>query len=416
MSALRRSDYLAPFRPHPWQVAPWLDKSRVLLLTGSAGGGKSRLAGEKVHGFLKKYPNSTGIILRKTRESISKSSMLLMDRTVIGNDTSVRKVPSEHLFYYDNGSILAFGGMADSKQAEQIRSVGQDGKVDIIWMEEGTQFQETDFNELLPRLRGTAASWRQIIITTNPDAPLHWINKRLIMGGEASVFFSGAKDNPANPSDYLATLESLTGVQYDRLVLGKWSQAEGVVYDNWTDANVSDEAEYNPALRVAWGVDDGYAYGGGIGTAGYHPRVVLLMQETAQGGVNVFAEYVATGELPETTIANVLSLPYASPDVAYIDSSAAELKARLFAGAGITTYGSTHIVTEGIKNVRRLICDGSDVRLLRVHPRCTHLINEMLSYAYDQHIKAINGELRPAKLNDHALDALRYALWHLRYE
>jgi phage terminase large subunit len=415
MVALPNVRYIAPFRPHPWQVAPWLDKSRVLLLTGSAGGGKSRLAGEKVHGFLKKYPNATGIILRKTRESISKSSMLLLDRTVIGNDPGVRKVPSEHLFYYDNGSILAFGGMADSKQAEQIRSVGQDGKVDIIWMEEGTQFQETDFNELLPRLRGTAAPWRQIIITTNPDAPLHWINKRLIMGGEASVYFSGAKDNPANPADYLATLESLTGVQYDRLVLGKWSQAEGVVYDNWTDANVTDAAEYNPDLPVLWGVDDGYAYGGGVGTAGYHPRVIIMAQQTAQGGVNIFAEYVATGELPETTIERVESLGYKLPTGAFIDSSAVELRARLW-GKNISTMGATHEVVEGIKNMRRFICDGQGVRLLHVHPRCTNFINEILSYRYDENIKAINGELRPAKVNDHALDAARYLMWSMVYD
>ena len=415
MSALRRSDVIAPFKPKLWQVAPWLDKSRTVLLTGSAGGGKSRLAGEKVHGFLKKYPNATGIILRKTRESISKSSMLLMDRTVIGADPTVRKVPSEHLFYYDNGSILAFGGMADSKQAEQIRSVGQDGKVDIIWMEEATQFQETDFNELLPRLRGTAANWRQIILSTNPDAPLHWINKRLIMGKEASVYFSGARDNDSNPSDYLETLESLTGVQYDRLVLGKWSQAEGVVYDNWSDANVDDvAAEYNPALPIIWGVDDGYANGGGEGSPAYHPRVILMMQETAQGGLNVFAEYAATGEMPEKTLDSVLSLGYPKPQTAYIDSSALELKARIWA-ADIQTFSSTHIVTEGIKNVRRLIYDGHGTILLKAHSRCKGLINEMLSYAFDKNVKAVNGELRPEKLNDHRQDALRYAAWHLRY-
>lgn len=409
---------IAPFKPLDWFIPAWQDQSRIMLLTGSAGGGKSRGAGEKIHAFMKHYPGATGLILRKTRESLRNSSMALMDRTVVGDDPGVRKVVSAHRFEYDNGSMLVFGGMANDEQAEQIRSVGKDGKVDMIWMEEATQFRESDFNELLARFRGTAAHWRQIILTTNPDAPLHWINKRLIMGKQASVYYSGAKDNHYNPPDYIESLSQLTGVQYDRLVLGKWSQAEGVVYDNWTEDNVSEQAEYNPDWTVIWGVDDGYARGGGPGSESYHPRVFLLMNVTPQGGLHVFFEYTATGELPERSIELVKTVcqerGYKWPDVAYVDSSAAELQARLH-NDGYMTMGATHPVSEGIKNVRRLICDGHNVRLLKVHPRCEVLISEVVSYTYDERIKVSVGELMPQKMNDHTMDALRYAAWSMRY-
>ena len=79
------------------------------------------------------------------------------------------------------------------------------------------------------------------------------------------------------------------------------------------------------------------------------------------------------------------------------------------------SIGATHIVTEGIKNVRRLIGDGNGIRLLKVHPRCTNLISEIVSYVYDDALKSVNGELKPSKMNDHSLDALRYGTWHLRY-
>ena len=54
------------------------------------------------------------------------------------------------------------------------------------------------------RLRGKMpAKYRQIIVATNPGfADMHWIKVRLIDGGEASVYYSGAKDNPTNPADY----------------------------------------------------------------------------------------------------------------------------------------------------------------------------------------------------------------------
>ena len=60
---------------------------------------------------------------------------------------------------YDNGSTLPGGGMADDNQREQIRSIGQDGSVDIVWMEEATGFTENDFNEVTARIRGRAAPW-----------------------------------------------------------------------------------------------------------------------------------------------------------------------------------------------------------------------------------------------------------------
>lgn len=188
----------------------------------------------------------------------------------------------------------------------------------------------------------------------------------------------------------------------------------GAVYDNFSvteGGNVTSEADYNPDLPVAWWVDDGYVYGDGPGTATYHPRVILLAQYPGNGGVNVFAEYVACGELSEVTIANVLDMPYKTPEVAYIDSSAAELKSRLW-GKNIPTMGATHKVDEGIKNVRRLVCDGQGVRLLRIHPRCTHTRDEMQRYRMDPHASPP----KPLKIDDHCPDAIRYGCHVLRYE
>ena len=77
---------------------------------------------------------------------------------------------------------------------------------------------------------------------------------------------------------------------------------------------------------------------------------------------------------------------------------------------------ATHKVQEGIKNVRRLICDGQGVRLLRIHPRCKNLTSELQSYHYDDGSKvAVVGEQKPAKLDDHGPDCLRYMTWHLHY-
>lgn len=409
---------IAPYKPLPWQLAPLYDTFRVVLLTGAAGGGKSRCAAEKGHAFNLKYPGSTGLMVRKTRDAANKSCVPLMWEKVIGGERSgIRFNRSEHIFHYPNGSTTYTGGMNDESQREAIRSIGSEGGLDWIWVEEANKLTEKDFNELVARLRGTAAPWRQIILNTNPDYPAHWINQRLIVGREAHVYYSSAKDNPYLPSEYLQTLETLTGVQYQRLVLGLWVQAEGVVYDNFSlqeNGNVTDEAEYNPDWPVVWGVDDGYAMGEGKGTMSYHPRVFLLAQYTPQGGLNIFAEYYRCLEVEETSLKTVLEMEYPPPQVAYVDSSAAQLKARIHM-MGVQTVSATHVVTEGIKNVRRLICDGNGVRLLKIHPRCKELINEFQSYSYGDSDASVNGERKPLKLNDHGLDSCRYLATRLRY-
>ncbi len=180
------------------------------------------------------------------------------------------------------------------------------------------------------------------------------------------------------------------------------------------------EAEYNPEWRVRWGVDDGYVYGKGPGTESYHPRVILFANITPQGFIHVFDEYYATGELSEVSIQKVLAMPdgkpsYRRPEIAYIDSSASELKTRVH-NNNIQASGATHSVGEGIKNLRRFICDPDGVRMLKVHPRCVNLIREMVSYQYDEKSRmATAGERKPMKVDDHGPDALRYLLWSSRF-
>lgn len=195
----------------------------------------SRLAAEKVHAYLKKYPGTMGLMLRKQRQSMTNSTVLFFERTIVGPDPDVRHFPSKLRFEYGNGSILAYGGMDGDEQKEQIRSIGQEGSLHIVWMEEANRFTEDDFNEILARMRGAGVSWIQVILSTNPDAPTHWIYRRLILKKEASVYYSKAINNPHNPANYINILKKMTGVTKLRLSDGKWVQAEGVIYEGFNE-------------------------------------------------------------------------------------------------------------------------------------------------------------------------------------
>lgn len=420
--------YINVFRPLPWQIDPWKDTSPILLLTGSAGGGKSVLAAEKIHGFMLKYPHSTGIILRKVADTLENSVVAMVDRTVIGSDPRVRHVKSKSRFEYNNGSILSYGGMRDDKQREHIRSIGQRGGLDIAWLEEATQFDEEDFNEVLARMRGNAAPWRQVILTTNPEGPAHWINVRLILGGEASVYYSKAADNKYNPEDYIKWLKGLTGVQYERLVLGKWVVGTGVVYDTWLDefnaktgkdggGNVTLDADFMPGFGEAiWTIDDGYAGSidrkTGMFKQGSHPRVILMAQLRSDGQIAIFNESykVKMQASHHLALAKEMSKEngWKLPHRMVRDRAAASLGGAI-SDAGYEDIFSAMTVEESIKEMRSYVTpDENGWRRLIVHPRCKHFRYEMLSYGYDKAGRVI-------KEFDHGPDAARYLVWNDSY-
>lgn len=376
-----------------------------------------------------RYPDSTGIMLRKIRATMANSTLLFFRRQVLGKaHKNVVFRPSESRFEYPNGSVLVYGGMANDEQREHIRSVGALGGVDIAWMEEATQFDEEDYNEVLARMRGMAAPWRQIILTTNPDAPSHWINVRLIIGREASVHYSGAGDNPYNPEDYKGSLRRLTGAQRERLLNGLWKVGSGVIIDTWLDVyneatggdgggNVTARAEYVPGGGpVVWAIDDGYTgrqdENTGIYLARSHPRAFLIAQLRENGTISIIDEDLAIHTLLEEQVARVEAKCQAAgyPKPAYIvhDKSAQSLAGYMMDRGYDTTFEQVS-VEESLKELRDWVgADKNGIRKVLVHPRCFYLRYQMQTYSYNEKGLII-------KDHDDCIDALRYLVWCLAY-
>lgn len=431
---------VASFKPLPWQVDPWRDKSRVVICTGSAGGGKSRLGSEKLHGYCMKYPGAVGIGLRKAREYASKSVVFAL-KAAVGwpNNPYVKYLASDMMFEYKNGSRIFIAGMKDDAQRQALRSINGNGSVDFVWGEEANALYEDDHNELLARLRGTAAGWRQIFYTTNPDHPRHWIKRRLIDAGEGSVYFSRAADNFYNPEEYIDVLNSLTGVLKLRLADGQWVQAEGAVYNEFSDQHhTCDAFEIPSGWRKIRSIDFGYTnpfvcqwwamdHDGRL----FRYRELYMTKKTVAVHADVIKR-VETG----LSINEWNELSYEERDNAwrqkgeYIEHTVADHDAEDRATLeenGIATTAAYKAISPGIQEIRerlKIAGDGKprlklvrnavvelDEELEKARKPCD-TIQEMPVYSWPKDVDGKPIKEVPVDEHNHGADAMRYAVMY----
>lgn len=252
----------------------------------------------------------------------------------------------------------------------------------------------------------------------------HWQQARAGKSRYKHVFLSWTANPRREPSFRANLLETALDKakvkrEYPENDEEAFIHASGLIYDVWSDGpedgNVTEAADYiEGGGRVLWAVDDGYAGvldpQTGHFTAPSHPRVFLWVQQRATGQLCVFAESYAVQLQDDAHLAEVLAMPYPKPEAAGIDKSAASLKGRLH-HAGIATLSSPTSVEESIKAMRRYVAkDTNGLRMLLVHPRCTHFRYEMASYRRDETTQ------HPIKAHDHGPDAARYMCWPLRHE
>jgi hypothetical protein len=230
---------------------------------------------------------------------------------------------------------------------------------------------------------------------------------------------------------------SLTSEEADQLLEAGWGTAsEGVVYATFNEDNVT-TGEPDPEQPIELAVDDGYI----------DPRAILFIQRTSTR-VLVFDELYHSKHLEEVcvreaidrcakhfgytlmdpgkgqstqpiTAAQWAELPPEQqaqyritrlPEIAVGSPEAKALQVH-FRRANIPMRGDNHMVVEGIKRVRRLICDGQGVRTLKVHIRCRNLLSELTEgYVYPETGTKSDDE-KPLDGNDHACEALRHWVW-----
>lgn len=229
----------------------------------------------------------------------------------------------------------------------------------------------------------------------------NWLYQRQ---DEIKLFRARTRDNPYLDDEFVSSLEASYAGNFARQELeGEFVTYEGLVYEDFDRGKHVKDYD-GPFRRIMIGVDEGYT----------NPAVLLVIGEDSDGRAHVIEEYYRRRMLQGDVVdeAKRLNDEY-QPDTFIIDPSAAGLKADM-RHAGLRIRDADNAVFEGIQAVKgRLAVAGDGRPRLTISPSCANLIAEFESYSWKD-TKALGMKDEPEKVNDHALDALRYVCMRLR--
>lgn len=430
------------YRPYGAALQAWFCRDPEVLLDGPKDTGKSRAILELVHYLMKRYPGARGLLLRKTRVALTQSALVTFEEKVLSEreraelrvDQVTRQGRTEYV--YPNGSRLIVGGLDNPLAA-------QSSEYDIIAGFEWIEVTAHEHEMATGLLRNGVMPFQQIIVDCNPGPPHHWLNARA-NNGLITRLLSRHADNPSITEARLDRLKRLTGVRHQRLYLGLWSAAEGVIYEGWDAAvHIVPRFDVPREWRRWWIVDFGFT----------NPFVWIELVEDPDGRIYLHREIYHTRRIVSEHAKRILIATEGDPSPVDIvcDHDAedrATLERALAEGVWVTgpvgqaeecapsDDGARHLrlskrtipahksVRPGIEAVqeRMKVADDGRPRFMIMagclverdsslddpesdappRPACT--AEEMPTYVWDA------GKDRPVKENDHGADCVRYGI------
>lgn len=295
--------------------------------------------------------------------------------------------------------------------AKDEGAIGQfQGKTfSLVYCDEMTLYPESIIDMIDTRLSNPHSMG---FASMNPSHPNHKI-KKWIDKAEAgdknyySLHFT-LDDNPYVDDNYKQRIrDSLSGLFYKRNYLGLWCLAEGSIFDFFdrsihVKSRPPASAEYFIA-GIDYGTNNPFAcLLIGVSTGKYTQTGKVMWVQDEYYWDHKKTGRQKTGSEYAKDVSEFLE-PYGVKNI-YIDPSAAAFKLDL-QRLGLHTIDANNDVENGIVTMTSEMKKGN----LYVCSNCTNTIREIESYVWDSKASE-RGWDEPLKKDDHAVDALRYAV------
>ncbi len=282
-------------------------------------------------------------------------------------------VRTEQVYNYPNGSYTEF---FSSDNNLKVRGPGRD----ILFFNEANLTDFDTFTQLMLRTR------KAIFIDFNPADEFHWIYDNILTRPDCYFIKSTYLDNPFLPDEQIREIENLKNVDENFWRIygeGERGHSEGVIYTHWNSVSTQVDGQ------SVYGLDFGYN----------NPTALVKVTEKDQD--LYWKEEIYQSGLTNSDLIPMLK-QIIKPHEHLICDSAEPDRIEELRRAGFKATLANKNVKEGIDFVKS--------RKLYINSSSANLLKEIKSYKYMDKGKRLGNEPEvPLKVNDHAMDAGRYA-------
>jgi phage terminase large subunit len=360
-------------------------------MVGGAGSGKSVFAAQKILYRIMKERNHKFLVIRKVAKT-QRNSCFQLFKDIISDwklDKLADPAKTELIINFPAfNSQIIFLGLDDPEKLKSIAGITG------IWIEESTELSWDDFKQINLRLRGITEFYKQIILTFNPIDANHWL-KRVFFDTEqkkAFVLKTTYKDNKFLDEEYKQELESLINSDtnfYRVYCQGEWGVLENIIFNNWKVEKTDPEITRN--INHFYGLDFGFTSSpSAFLKIGMKENTIYIMEEFYESKLTNIS---LSEKIKPIAGNNPVVCDCAEP------KSIAELR-----GYGLNAIACKKGKDSIIHGIQWL-----KSKQIIIDPSCQNFINEISGYQFR---KTKDGVIlnEPVPLNDHLLDALRYAI------
>lgn len=276
------------------------DKSRIRVSYGGAGSGKSVQAFQEIIYKILSEPGHNYLICRKVANTNKTSTyslfQQLMSNMALDTDPDEENIDVSKFFKVNKtdmsitvkktGYMIIFKGLDD---IEKIKSITfPKGVLTDIVIEEASEVDQKDFDQLNVRLRGKAPVPFQITMLLNPIIDTHWIKREFIdtcsyqKSYNVNILKTTYLDNKFIDEDYKAVLEGYKEIDfefYKVYCLGEWGSYGNVIFTNWSFGKCPYTEDEFDSIYV--GMDFGYIHPQVISKIGFKDGVMYSYNELA---------------------------------------------------------------------------------------------------------------------------------------
>lgn len=299
-----------------------------------------------------------------------------------------------------NDRQILFAGLDDSEKIKSITPI--DSVLHKVFIEEATEIKREAYKQLTKRLRGKSEFSKCVIMAFNPILRSHWIyteffshwedNKTSYEDDKLCILKTTYKDNMFLEEDDRKRLEDETDPYYYQVYsLGNFGILGHVIFKNWRVEDLSDRIPQFDRIYI--GCDFGFAA---------DPNALIKVHlDKKRKKIYVFDEWYQAGMSDD----ELLRVCRKFVGDQYVTCDSAEPKTINFlANNGIKAVGAV----KGADSINRGIRWLQDYEII-IDVRCQNFKNEAEQYHWKQD-KNGNAMAIPADVNNHLIDALRYAL------